>query len=687
MPSPTPTHPAPTGRTPALGNRALLRSVLFSALVAAVLNLGTSALDHPRALAEPMGLLLPLAAGWLLLLPAACLWLSLGQGLGLRLGLAPGALRAGLSTTFVATAALAPVVEAGLRSAGGGGRGVVLALAAGLIGVLGVVAFLLGTRSAPAEARGEALQVAVTLGSLGVLAALWLHAYRSQGPVATAGASLVALGAAYGGRLASRRLRVLPLQFLLLGAVVLGAGIGWTRDHAAVTGAEVPLDRPPVVLLTVDTLRADRVLGQGPRRVPTPALDSLAADSVVFENARSSAPWTKPSLATLLTGVSPLVHGMSSRRARLPDELETLAEHLRAGGYHTGGVGLNAHLERAFRFDQGFQDYAFPARPDQGIGLGARLLERLEPNRYPELFPSTEAIADVACAWIRGHAREPFFLWVHVLDPHWPYEPPPEYLANPQGTRRWGEPEMVTNVQAGNTKPGAADRERVQELYEGEIRYVDDQLGRILGTLKELGLYQEALIVFASDHGEEFWEHGRYEHGHTLYDEVLRVPLAFKLPGGAGAGRVDAPVPTEALLPTVLDVLGLEFDPARLEAGSLTPWWSAARPPVDPPLFATGTYYFGEKRSVVFDGKKLVLELDTGRVELYDLGADPHELHSRASSEREEVERGLELIGDWERRCAGLRANLGVEVDQAQTGEDLERLLRTLGYAGDSEQP
>jgi len=445
---------------------------------------------------------------------------------------------------------------------------------------------------------------------------------------------------------------------------------------------------PAVVLLTVDTLRPDFIRGVSDAAAPTPAIDALLADSVVFENARSAAPWTKPSLATILTGVSPWVHRTTNRRARLPAGLTTLAETLHAAGYRTAGVGLNVHLERMFRFGQGFQDYAFPARAEVGIGIGALVLTRLAPERFPELFPSTTAIADVALAWLERHGDEPFFLWVHVLDPHWPYAPPDAYVpprhAHSTIGRAWGDPTTVTNVQAGNVKLGEDDRARVRELYRAEIDYVDDNLARIVLELKRIGRYDDALIVFASDHGEEFWEHGRFEHGHTLFDEVLRVPLAFKLPGAARRGPVDAPVSTESVTPTIVDALGLDVDPDRYTAPSLAGFWRTPDGPPDPgPLFSGGTYYHGEKDAVVFDGLKYVQELDTGATALYDLAADPGETRSVALLRPADVERAKALLRERLERCHALRAELGLEdEDGAELDPSDEARLKALGYAG-----
>jgi arylsulfatase A-like enzyme len=240
---------------------------------------------------------------------------------------------------------------------------------------------------------------------------------------------------------------------------------------------------------------------------------------------------------------------------------------------------------------------------------------------------------------------------------------------------------MVTNVQAGNTKPGEAERERVAELYAGEIRYVDHELARLVAKLRERGLYERALVAFASDHGEEFWEHGRYEHGHTLYDEVLRVPLFLKLPGETPVQELAADVSTEALVPTVLDVLGLAHDPEDFTARSLAPLWRAPGTAPAEPLFAGGTYYFGEKRAVVFDGLKLVLELDTKRSELYDLARDPLELDALSADELEES--GKALLLEREERCRALRARLGIREEAGSASPELLQMMGQLGYGGE----
>jgi len=656
-------------------------TALSSALAAAALNTATSTLDRPRALASWLALALPLAVGLLALFLAALGLLAGGRGLARLLRRPPAALEAAMAAALVLSAALHPLLEAGLRDATGPRAAVVLACAAGFVLCAGawVHALVLRREGWPGARDLAGLALLAQVGLLW----LWSLAYHVDGTAGRVFLTLGALAAVTGLLRLAARIDSRAVSAALAAGIGLQALAGLALDGGSSAARPATSDLPPVVLLTVDTLRADHVLGDGPARVPTPGLDALAADSVVFRAARSAAPWTKPALASLLTGLPPLVHGMTNRRARLPEEIQTLAERLRAAGYRTAGFGLNAHLERAFRFDQGFDEYGFPARLDYGVALGARVLERLGPARFPELFPSTTAIADVAVDFLERQQAGPFFLWLHVLDPHWPYEPPEEWLARPHlQPRRWGEPAMVTNVQAGNTKPGQAERERVRELYAGEIRYVDHEVARVLDTLRERGLYERALVVFASDHGEEFWEHGRYEHGHTLYDEVLRVPLAFKLPGTGTRAAVDAPVSTESLPATVLDVLGIGFDPAELSGPSLAPWWRTPAEATIEPHFATGTYYFGEKRGVLLDGLKLVLELDTGRVELFDLASDPRELVSLAAARPEACRERMELLEDWERRCAELCKRLGVTASAAELDPEVLRMFHGLGYLG-----
>ena len=678
---------------PARRSAAFLAGLLAVVPAAALVNLAASLLDHPRAYAAPQELCLPLAAG---VAAFAVLWAAvwiLGHAVCRVIEVEPATFATGAGCLFVALAALAPPVAVLQRDLSGPRApaltGLVVVALVALV-ASGIFAAerrrVLGAFSDHGLASVPGLVLVLPLVGLEALAVTWVALYRFPGaPTATLGAIAAGLVVAAGTVLAGSVLATRARPFFVLApsaALVALLPAALLLARAPHVPAPRPGASPPVVLITIDTLRPDSL-----RAVETPALDALFADSVVFEGARAAAPWTKPSLASIVTGLSPLVHGTTNRRTALPEQATTLAEHLRAAGYDTAALGLNAHLEPLFRFDQGFRDYRFPARADYGTSLGAKVLARFRAERWPARYPSTEAIADEAIAFLRRHPVDPFFLWVHVLDPHWPYEPPERTVTTnpprPDASYRWGDPALITDVQAGRQRLGASERDWVRALYQGEIALVDEHVGRILATLRNLSLYDRALIVVASDHGEEFWEHGGYEHGHTLYDEVLRVPLAFKLPRGGAKKRVRSAVSTESVTPTIVDVL--ELPPGRFSSPSLRPLWQgAAALPWPAPLVATGTYYHGEKRAVLFDGWKYVLDLDTSREELYDLGNDPGERRSQASARPDLLQRAREILDEKVRAGIELRRDLGIS-DASQVAEldDVTlRRLGELGYAG-----
>ena len=587
--------------------------------------------------------------------------------------------RAALGAAIVVGAALWPLNGGANASSGS------------LVQWLATSALAGGSVFAVAAAGGGRLralaQLGVPLASLALLGASWARTYSSGVlAIGLALAAVLFLVVAWKGLDA---LPPLPILFALGGAVVASGAGGVLRGDGTLRQPRPRTfddARPsPVILITVDTLRPDFLSRAREDGAETPTLDALFADSVVFDAARASAPWTKPSVATILTGLSPLVHGTTSRRVRLPEEAHTLAEHLVDAGYTTAGMGLNVHLEPFFGFAQGFDQYWFPVREDWGDSLGPEVLRQLDADRFPALFPTTEALADVAVDWLDANADRDFFLWIHFLDPHWPYEPPAEHLPpREEGQRigaRWGEHETVTQVQAGIHKLGEADRDRVRALYRGEIEYVDAELARVFAKLRELGLYDQALIAFTSDHGEEFWEHGTFEHGHTLYDEVLRIPLAFKLPGATARDRVATDVWNEALTPTLLDLAGVA-PKHPFTAMSLRRFWDEEssegdRAPQDG--LAAGTYYYDEKRMLLTDGMKLIVDYGTGGLELFDLTEDPGERmpfgphDPRAKGLLERLDARAKELGD-------LRGELGIQNEAAVADDATQRMMQGLGY-------
>jgi arylsulfatase A-like enzyme len=299
----------------------------------------------------------------------------------------------------------------------------------------------------------------------------------------------------------------------------------------------------------VDTLRADHTGPYGYARDTTPELDAFARDAVVFEKAIVSASWTKPSVASLFTSLPPGRHRAVQLRDRLDDDLLTLAEMLQARGYATGAAIANSviYLPEA-NFHQGF-DYF------EGLhGAEDR------PSKIVEAAP----VVDRALAWLEAREGLATFLFVHTMDPHVPYTPPAPFdrRYEPYPTEGHSGQDPRTDYKE------PLDRERLRAQYDGEIAYGDREFGRFVRELKVLGRYDEALIVFLADHGEEFLDHGQWLHGRSVFDELVRVPLVLKMPGRREAGRrVAQQVQVVDILPTVLESQGLPVPPPPAIAG------------------------------------------------------------------------------------------------------------------------
>ena len=278
-------------------------------------------------------------------------------------------------------------------------------------------------------------------------------------------------------------------------------------------------DAPDVVLITIDTLRADHVGGYGAPDVATPALDALIAEGLRFERAYATAPLTLPSHASMLTGLYPPRHGVRHNGVfHLGQEAETLAESFQAAGFHTGAVVGSFVLSAQFGLHQGFDHYddQFGEKRSAGSGFQER---------------TATQVTDHALAWL-ATVDDPFFLWVHYYDPHADYQPPAPWSERFAG-----------------------------RLYDGEVAYVDSEIGRLIEALEERGRFDRTVVAVTSDHGEALGEHGESTHGYFLYDAVLRVPLILRGPGlPSGQARADL-VSGAAVAPTLAQLAGLSgFD-------------------------------------------------------------------------------------------------------------------------------
>ncbi|MCX8072579.1 MAG: sulfatase-like hydrolase/transferase [Candidatus Binatia bacterium] len=356
------------------------------------------------------------------------------------------------------------------------------------------------------------------------------------------------------GRFTSVRLGASwAVAFALL---TVGARALRVEEPAPLRQARATKPSPNVVLFVVDTLRAD-ALGIAGGQAKTPHMDALAADGVWFRDAYAQSSWTRPSIATILTGEYPAVHGAVHKFDPLPEDMETLAERLRAAGYWTAAFVTNINVAPIFNFDQGFGEYHYLApsfyfgASDSATRLSIYKLLRLLRERflhrriyYYHYYQDAAVVTDHVSRWLAESPPEPFFLFIHYMDPHDPYF---EIPYNGRGIARVAEP---------NPPPERA--EEMRRLYASDVAYFDQHFGALIERFRQRGLYERTLFVLTADHGEEFYEHGGWWHGTTLYEEQIRVPLIIRLPAGANRAqqRTDL-AQTLDIVPTVLAQAGL----------------------------------------------------------------------------------------------------------------------------------
>jgi arylsulfatase A-like enzyme len=299
--------------------------------------------------------------------------------------------------------------------------------------------------------------------------------------------------------------------------------------------------RPNVFLLTVDTLRVDHLGCYGGTAVATPNIDSIAADGALFENDACPMPMTRPSLSTVHTSQHPREHGVVNNAIALPADAVTLAEVLAAAGYSTAAFTSVRLLDDASGLAQGFASFSAPKTHQKPAGR----------------------VAPQALDWLgtRDRAR-PFFVWLHLFDPHLPYSPPPEYAPGPgPGTVSWRTLLQAAGANGGDVSSTLLDR--ALELYSGEIAYVDRWVGEVVKRLESLGVLDDTILVFTADHGECF-DHGIFfEHADCLYDGAVRVPLLVRYPRRVAAGtRIERQVEHLDLAPTILSLAGIGRPPS-----------------------------------------------------------------------------------------------------------------------------
>jgi arylsulfatase A-like enzyme len=397
---------------------------------------------------------------------------------------------------------------------------------------------------------------------------------------------------------------------------------------------------------------------------------------VKFDRAYVSAPWTKPSIASMLTGLHPTTHSTQRMNSSLHDENDTLAEILSRVGYRTAGVVSNRLITGVYNFRQGFElfvkkdakDHSHLSSP--GVTKSAiELIDRLEGK------------------------PQPFFLFVHYFDPHYAYQRHEKYGFSRPGAGRLVGGEPMGDLRRLRPPPDADELQFIVDLYDEEVRFCDEAIGELLDALRARGLYDDTLIVLTADHGEEFYERSWLGHTRHLYEELIRVPLAIRLPGGAERGRViERPVSLVALAPTILDAL--HFDYAQLEFGepsllSLMRGEGSADPRL---VFSEVDYDLKRPRPVLPDRRsaymralvrgndKLIHDRLTDEYELYDLAVDPLERRDLAEQRPELLH---ELKGELEAWVQRLESAGSRPAAQQTIDADEREMLKKLGYIDD----
>ncbi len=447
-------------------------------------------------------------------------------------------------------------------------------------------------------------------------------------------------------------------------AVLLALAAAAGAAAACAPGGGPAPGAPNLVLVVADTLRADRLGAYGYGRGTSPSFDRLAAEAALFEQARAQAPCTFPSVNSLLTSRPAWAFsGRPAGRLGIPDALPSLAVHLRRAGYRTAAVSASPVVR------------AQPGAINREGGFG----------RGFDLFLDGCTWRDGRCVGRRaetllGLLPEPFFLYLHYLDPHDPYAPPPL-----PGRRRFaGPPPPDPAAAAGDPRPAAARLyatgdaaltpaalAHLEDLYDEEVAWLDARLADLLAALDRRALLDRTLLVVTADHGESFLDHGHLRHCRSLYDDELRVPLLVRPPGGTPARRIPDPVALLDVAPTILDYAGLH--PPALAGRTLRPWLESTGRPTLPVTSSAGT-----ARALVVGRWKLIHDLDTGQSLLYDLRADPGETRDLAPTHPEIRTRLLTLLDRHLREVEG--EGLTATTPRLDQSRELHDQLRALGY-------
>ncbi len=449
-----------------------------------------------------------------------------------------------------------------------------------------------------------------------------------------------------------------------LRSVVSASLLGLALLCVACEEREESPSAPNVLLFVVDTLRADSLGCYGNQTVKTPAVDAFAREGMLYRAAYAPSSWTRASLASMLTGLYPEAHGVEERESLLPEQLVSLPEYFSEHGYATAAVITNPNVGSFFGFAQGFDSFdELYQRQDVGKVASS------------ELITPSDVAAARALEWIDATSK-PFFLLVHTIDPHWPYDPPAAY------DRYGGDYQGILDHYGGRTNAinlTAPERERVRSFYYGEVAFNDESFGQVIEHLRSTGILDDTVVAFTSDHGEEFWEHGGRWHGHQLYQENIRVPLVVRYPPAFRHGQeITQPVQLVDLFPTLLELANIPI-PTGIDGKSFLSKDHSGT------AYATLDLDGFKKKALVTDTWKLVFDAGSGQRALYDLREAPFETIDRSREHPELVEKLFRSLSELSEANLATHRRLfpdgldatALEVDLPP---DSRRALEALGY-------
>lgn len=482
-------------------------------------------------------------------------------------------------------------------------------------------------------------------------------------------------------------------EYWNLGGIARGAGqelrvaephdSGGASEGLSTTAVPAGPERPNVLLIGIETLRADHVGCLGYERETTPALDQLAQGGILCTRTLSTSGWTLPTVISVMTSLHPDVHRTYRHEHRLSQEVTTLAEVLKANGYTTAGFVSNPVIDGRCGLSRGFDLYDdFTVSLDSGLDIFAR---HEGGASIQHLACTSELVTRAATKWLERDPDEPFFMFTFYFDPHYDYIPPvpfdtafdPNYQGDIDGRG-------VNNEPRRSQRPPDRDLRHLLALYDGEIRYTDGCIAELLRAFAASDVLKNTIVVVFGDHGDEFYEHGKTAHDRTLYDEIIRVPLIFRWPGRLPADRrIDTVVSQIDIMPTLLDYLGVSYD-GPVQGTSLRPLIEGTAKRLHDTVWAELNTWI-HIQAVADERHKLIRNEKDDTWELYDILADPREqinLYEQPSAH----EARLAMMAQWKSWKGDNRVlaeNLwhGREIETAPLEEKRLLTLRALGYA------